>query len=320
LSGEFTYIVARLRALEAAGPDMAWFERLARTPVDSLAGVLKEHYGSFENIEALEDFEQGLEAEKLAVLRLVTDVVSDESLSVFLRGGYDFDNLLSCWKASRLSKTPEYNPYGLVDPEVIESAVGGGPLSDLPEYLRKPVEILQSLDGDDGIALGTCRMEQAKYGFLLESAPSADAAAYVRRCIDISNIKVFLRLIRENARSGLGGAVWIDGGEIEPWTLRGLLDEPVDEFFNQLAYTSYRGLAARGLGPSTEGWRADALLKLEQLEGIGDGKYASFGIIPVIYHLERIDLMASILRAVITGRLAGLPEEVISERVEAMMQ
>jgi V/A-type H+-transporting ATPase subunit C len=320
LPRDYAYIVARLRALEAAGPDPAWFERLVRTPLDSVRAVVKEHFRGFEDMESLDMFEEGLEHEKLAALELITGVLSEERTARFLRAGYDFDNLLHAWKSARLSKQPEFNPFGLAGLEAIQKAVDGNSITDLPDYLRKVHEGLQSFEGPEGIGTGSYYAERAKWEFLLEAAPSKRAGEYTRHCIDLSNIKAFMRFKRERLRSDRDGAAWIQGGEIEPWTLGHLLKEPGDEFYNFLSYTSYRSLISRGLGPGTPGWKADALLRLESMERMGDGKYGSFDIMPVIHHLEVLDLHGTMLRVIITGKLNRLPEEIINERVSVFLQ
>ena len=55
---DFTYAVARLRAIEAAMPDRAWFMRMVRSPARQLLAGVREHYPGFEGVDALHDFER----------------------------------------------------------------------------------------------------------------------------------------------------------------------------------------------------------------------------------------------------------------------
>ena len=68
---DYTYIVARLRAIEAELPDKAWFQRLARSDSGQLIGSLREHYRGFERVDEVDEFERGLEAERVSCLSLI---------------------------------------------------------------------------------------------------------------------------------------------------------------------------------------------------------------------------------------------------------
>jgi len=90
---DYTYIVARLRAVEAALPEKAWFERLSRAGEENLLGSLREHFRAFEGVGELLDFERALAEERSAALDLVSSLLPGERPRLLVRAGHDFDNV-----------------------------------------------------------------------------------------------------------------------------------------------------------------------------------------------------------------------------------
>lgn len=320
MAGDYTYIVAWLRSVEARLPDRAWFEHFARTPRESLLGALREYYPAFEAAGSIVEFESALEAEKLAMLEKITALLRDGDAKLFIRTGYDFANVLAAWKAGKLGRRPPLVPFGLVPAETVERAVALGVRGGLPEHLVALVEILERTYAVTK-SLAACEYagERESWRFLFGVAPGEESRGYLRRKIDLANIKTFFRLRRTQLRREHLETVWIDGGEIEPGRLQALVRGPEEDFFASLAMTSYSALRSRGLGPETPLWMVDPILKRELMDMLGQSRYRSFDFSPVIYHIELRERDEEMLRAVIVGKLNQLPEELMLERVEALL-
>jgi vacuolar-type H+-ATPase subunit C/Vma6 len=320
LAEDYTYIVARLRALEAAMPERAWFERLARTPIDGLLGLLREYYRSFESVSDPADFEGALEAEKVEVLELITSLLREEQPRQFIRAGYDFDNVTHAWKAARLGAQPALTPFGLVPAETVAQAVAGNVRGMLPPHLDKHVEMLDTtFEETKSLAVCEYAAEAAKWRFRFGVAPGPEARAYLRCKVDLANIKNIMRLRRSALRTEALEAVWLDGGEIETVKLRALFKGSEDELFSYIATTSYRRLLALGLSKETALWNIDPLLRQALMELIGESRYRSFDFSPVLYHIELRERNEEILRRVIVGRLNRLSEETALERLGSLL-
>ena len=315
---DYTYIVARMRAIEASMPDRAWFQRIARSPIDSLLASVREYFHGFEAVASLDDFETGIEAGKAEILALIGSLVTDPAVELFLRGAYDFDNLSHRRKASILGRKAAFNPFGLMDEEAAgkaEAASAAGLPAHIKDYLGK----IGAADHSEGLEKVEYAAEAARWEFLLAASPSPGARSYVSCKIDLVNIMTFIRLKRTSIRSDSHGGVWIAGGEIDRQTLASMFREPEDAFYTYLEFTNHRALPARGLGTGTPMWKAEAMCRAELLDRIGGAKYGFFDIMPVIHHLETRERDAHLLRAVILGRLTGLPEKMMLETIEAMM-
>ena len=317
MSQDYTYIVARLRSIEAGMPEWAWFQRLARTPAESLLVAMRESYGGFEQVDSLLAFERGIEATLTESFGLVTSLVVDNDVRTFLWSEFDFDNLVHARKAAMLGLRATLNPYGLVSPEVIERAAAGEGWLDLPGYLVSLLERFMSM----GEALEPSVAEQtgegAKWRYLFHSAPGETARSLVRNKIDLVNIKTFIRLKRSSLRKMDPALTWIEGGEIEPGRLAELFKESEDEFYSHLAFTSYRWLVRTGLGSDTPLWKIDPMLDRQYSEILGESRYRFFDLSPVLYHIELLKTHARLLRLICAGKQNRLPDEMILERLGA---
>ncbi len=319
MAEDYTYIVARLRALEAAMPERAWFQRLVRAPLGGMLGALREYYKGFEAVEVIAGFEAGIESSKVSAIDLVTSLILDPAVSRFIRAGHDFDNILHMWKAWKLGSSFTLNRYGSVDPEVVENAVAGGDPGLLPDHLKEFLIRLEERSDPDALAMAEYTGEREKWAFLLENAPGGDARRFVRNRIDLINIKTFIRLGTTSLRKTGLEYIWIAGGEIEPGRLAALKKEPEEEFYSFIMTTSYRKLVQRGLGKETPLWRIDPMLRLQLLDMAGESRYRFFDITPVLYYLELVDRDVQALRSVIVGRLNNLPDEAMLERLDALI-
>jgi len=317
---DYTYIVARLRSLEAEMPERSWFERLVRTPDESLMGTLREHYRGFESVSTPTDFEQALEIEKQAMLDLVTGLLQEERSKQFIRGGYDFDNLTHAWKAGKLGVRPAIRPFGLVPSSDIEQAVAGKARGILPPYLESHIEMLESVfEGSKSLAACEYAGEAARWRFLFEVAPDENARAYLRAKVDWLNIKNFIRLRKSTLRTEALDMVWLEGGDLETAKFRSLYRENEEEFFSFLAMTEYMRPLGFCLAKETPLWMIDGAMRKGLMGVLGESRYRFFDVSPVLYHVELRERDYELLRRIIVGKLNRLPEEIVIERVNVLL-
>jgi hypothetical protein len=319
MGNDYTYAVARLRAIESERPGTQWFERLARTNIDGLLPSLRERYPGFEGIESPFDFETGLDRQRTADLRLVASLVTDPRTAVFLFSGYDFDNAVRIYKARRLGVEGEYYRCGLVPVESLERAVAGAGATGVPPYCAALLEAIDTAGEEPALADVEYLAESRKWLHLLEAAPGGDAVAYTRARIDLANIKTFVRLKRTSIRAAGSDAVWLEGGRIERSRLHGFLRGAEDEFYSYLHYTDYRGLVDRGLGPDMKLWKIDAFIRQALLDFLRESRYRFFDVTPVIYHVELLEYEYMLVRAVLSGKMNAVPERFLLEELETLL-
>ena len=317
---DYTYIVSRLRALEASMPEEAWFTRLARTGEEGLLQALREYYPGFEGIDDVADFETGLEADKAALLDLLSSLLGDDRVRLFLRGGYDFDNVMQAWKARRLGSEPVLVPFGTIEqPESIPQLLGAGSHGGLPDHVKALTERLESLGEDEPVRAGARMGEQAKWSFMHDAAPSPQAREYVEYGIDLANIRTFARCKRVPDAADEDGPFWIGGGAVDSGTLGSLFRESEEALYAHLGTTAYRALVREGLAADTPLWRLDAMTRAMYLSLLGESRYRFFDITPVLYHVALRERNETLVRMIVTGVLNRLPADRILERIGVLL-
>lgn len=319
MAQDYTYIVARLRALEAEMPDTAWFQRLVRSPVDGLVSMVREYFHGFEQVGSAAGFETGLEAERTDFMVFLTKLIDDEATILFLRSEYDFDNALYAWKAAKLGRTPVLTGAGLVDPELALKAAANGDSGILPDHIGRLLETLeQDLEKGD-LSSAQYAGEASKYGFLLGIAPGEAARTHMRRRIDLANIGTLIRLKRSSLRTADTERALLEGGLIDRGRFVALYKEPEEELYSFLHFSDYRGLLRFGLGPEAALWKVDAASRSFLLGTMGESRLAFFDLSPLLYHIELRARNEHITRTVLVGKSNGIPEDTILERVESAL-
>jgi hypothetical protein len=319
MAQDYTYIVARLRALEARMPDAAWFQRLVRSPVDGLVSMAREYFPGFEQVGSAAEFETALETERADFMIFLTKLLDDESVILFLRSEYDFDNLLHAWKAARLGREPFLTGAGLVDPELVRKAVDDGDPDILPDHIGRLLEALEQHLEKEDLTIAQYTGEALKYGFLLGIAPGEEARAHMRRRIDLANIGTLIRLKRSSLRAADTERALLEGGSIGRDRFADLLKEPEEELYSFLHYSDYRGLLRLGLGQEADLWKVDSVSRSFLLGALGESRLAFFDLSPLLYHVELRARNEHITRTVLVGKSNRIPEDTILERVDAAL-
>lgn len=319
MAQDFTYIVARLRALEAEMPDAAWFQRLARSPLGGIVSMAREYFPGFEQVGSHAEFEIGLEADRTGFMVFLTSLLDDESVILFLRSEYDFDNLIHAWKAAKLAREPVLTGAGLVGPELVGRAALEGDPDILPGHLGELLDGLERHLEKGGLASAQYTGEAMKYRFLLDVAPAGAARDHVRRRIDLANTGTLIRLTRTSLRAAGREEALLRGGTIERDRFAALLDETEEELYSFLQYSDYRGLLRMGLGQEADLWKVDSVLRGFLIDALAGSRLSFFDLSPLLYHIELRARNEHIMRVVLVGKRNGFSEDMILERVEAAL-
>ncbi len=326
MSDEYTYIVSRLNALDAALPDEDWFARFARSAPDSLLSPLKEYFMGFEAVESIEDFESGLQLERAKILDLISSCIDEEDTLIFIRGEYDFDNLLYLWKAEKrkglksAAFVEKTLPWGMVPVEILKKALDEGSGAFLPGYLKSLYGYLEGLDDESALNRARYLAESEKWRCLLEKAPEKAAVYYTRCRIDLENIRMFIRIKRTGLHRDPEGQTWIGGGHLDALLLGSLFSAGEDEFYSYLKTSMHSGLLEGGLEKDTPIWQVDYILSGHLLSLISESRLRYFDIGAVLYHIEKRKMIEAVLRSIITGLTNRLPQKAVSETVESIMR
>lgn len=289
-----------------------------------LASV-REYFPAFQETEAIEDLDAALDSDRAWLLDLVSKHISSESVEVFLRGEYDFDNLYYIWK--RIWGEKGEGPIGegrilasgIVPAEVISKAFENGSSLFLPEYLKGTFEKLSNTDGSSDFADGREACESDKWRCAMDRAPDGWARSYTRWRIDLQNIRNFIRMKRTGLHGGEGVIRFIEGGTIDTITLDQLFSGSGDELYSYLKTNIYSWMVERGLDAQTPLWKIDTLSAGQIFSLVAESRFGSFGIAPLIYHIEFRKKLETLLRAAIVCGLNNMPDETVAEILDALL-
>ncbi len=316
---DYTYVVARVRAIEAGMPDRAWFMRMARSPARQLLTGVREYYAGFEGVEAVHGFEAGIEADMASLYDLLSSMLGEGPETRFLRARLDFDNYILALKGKMLGAEPVLFPAGPTPVDVLETAAGSGDPTFLPEYLKGLSDTLAGFREKELSASLDREGERAKWRYLLSTAPSEEARYWARLRIDRENIKSFARFRITGPWTGDVSDTWIAGGNIDASRFESLYSEPFEDFLSFLGSTEWRGLPARGFDREMEPWKIEATLDSVMFDLIRGSRAHFFDIMPLLYHIELRERNARVLRTIFTGRINNPPENGMEESVEALL-
>lgn len=269
--------------------------------VQDIMNVLADHgYGDGKELENPRDFEKVLSDNMKETYDTVYSTIPDEKELSFFKYPNDYHNLKVLLKAEFLKTDASHL---LIDSGTI-------PADKLQDMLRRrdfslmTVEMRQAVD--EAIELFAksrdpqeidLRLDKACYKDMLSDAEESGnqfLQEYVKKLIDSLNIDAFARLKEVGKPRAFFKRVFLDGGN---------LDENAVE---QRAAAIVNEVTLSGV---------EKYLDAQRMEFVKDALYVPFGIEPVVGYLEAKEAEVMNLRMILTGKISGMDDTLIRERL-----
>ncbi len=269
--------------------------------VQDIMNVLADHgYGDGKELENPRDFEKVLSDNMKKTYDTVYSTIPDEKELSFFKYPNDYHNLKVLLKAEFLKTDASHL---LIDSGTI-------PADKLQDMLRRrdfslmTVEMRQAVD--EAIELFAksrdpqeidLRLDKACYKDMLSDAEESGnqfLQEYVKKLIDSLNIDAFARLKEVVKPRAFFKRVFLDGGN---------LDENAVE---QRAAAIVNEVTLSGV---------EKYLDAQRMEFVKDALYVPFGIEPVVGYLEAKEAEVMNLRMILTGKISGMDDTLIRERL-----
>ena len=269
--------------------------------VQDIMNVLADHgYGDGKELENPRDFEKVLSDNMKETYDTVYSTIPDEKELSFFKYPNDYHNLKVLLKAEFLKTDASHL---LIDSGTI-------PADKLQDMLRRrdfslmTVEMRQAVD--EAIELFAksrdpqeidLRLDKACYKDMLSDAEEYGnqfLQVYVKKLIDSLNIDAFARLKEVGKPRAFFKRVFLDGGN---------LDENAVE---QRAAAIVNEVTLSGV---------EKYLDAQRMEFVKDALYVPFGIEPVVGYLEAKEAEVMNLRMILTGKISGMDDTLIRERL-----
>lgn len=311
----YGFATGRVMVLRSRLLSHAAFERLVDAPTfeDQKRVLSDTHFGRFvEHARTASDVEQAVDT---SLLDLFDDFLRRAGLPqpvvATFTAPYDFASLKSVLRARSLGVAPEFPEVRLGVLETEDFAVP----EDLPGAMGVVARAILSAQPPLGAEAVDAAVDAAMFCEIARLAQSSGIELLERlatRQVDAANAKVLLRCAVAGRTPAEARRLLVPGGAWNAAALSDLVTRP-----QELAEAI---VAARVLGPAT----AEAMLDLERLDVLVDATTASLareasrgpiGPQPVLGYVLRRRAEAITVRALLVGRLAGLPRDVIVSRL-----
>lgn len=320
---DYLFLSARLRALEATLLSRARMERMLDAPTaEDAAKVLTEcGYAELSRVD-VDTVNQMLTDARDSLMAELGEAALDPRMVDVFKVKYDYHNAKVLLKseargedASRLMVEA-----GRIPAKALADAFTAGDYAALsPQLGAALAEARELLNATKDPQQSDLLLDRAYFEELMELARETGSEfllGYVRLVVDAANLRTCVRVLRMGKDSAFLRKVLFAGGEQDTERLAALADGTgslEDVFaFTRLAQAAELGSKAVGGGPLTAFERAcdNALAAY-----LVSAQQVPFGEQPLIAYLAARDNEQTAIRIILTGRLAGLPADLIRERL-----
>lgn len=321
---EYMYSSARIRSMETR---IASAEQLARfADAESVSAVVNS-LGDF-GFEAIYDADGKLCREDMLLGVLRTGFAELEGMECgaavrFLKYQYDANNIKALIKCSNagISADEMLMAIGSVELDKVKKAFLEKDYSVFPKNMASAI-------GEAEEAFAATANPQ-KVDFIIDRAVFADmldaanesgielATKIVLAKIDIINVMMAIRLIRMKLGAqamAIFDEVFVEGGVLEKQSLCDAVRSGEDALCELIAYGRYSSLGELISGGATLGElekAADDML----MSFAKEARYAPFGAEVAIGYIFGLEYEVKNIRIILAGKEAGLPSDVIRERL-----
>ena len=319
---DYLYLSSLLRARE---PRMLSRERAERMldaqSFQDCAKMLAEN--GYEDLSQMNisQIENALSQRRSELFRELEPLVPDREVLDLFRLKYDYHNAKVLVKSDATLHLAKglLSDSGRIQPEVISRFFLEDRLRDLPGRLGLVSEEARAvLNRSGNPQLSDFLMDREYFSELKELADSLGssfAQGYVSLLADSTNLRSAVRILRMGKDIGYLREALVPGGSISEERLTaGISGEGIASVFNGSAL---RKAAALGADAVSGGTLTEFELACDNAlaDYLADAKRSSFGEECVIAYLAGQESELTAVRMILTGRLAGVPGDVIRERL-----
>lgn len=319
---DYTYAVARIRGKENGLLTGAAMEQLlsTRTYQEALRFLQEKGWGNPDD-----PLTEGaiLTAEEEKTWNTVAEMVDDMSVFDVFRIADDYHNLKAAMKlqytGAQIDPSRVYVTGGMLDPKEIEKAVKEKDFSPLPPYMAaKAQEAYETLLHTGDGQLCDVILDRASLEATYAAGQKSDNEVlreYATLTVVAADVKIAVRCgltgkSLDFIRRALADCNALNTEELAHAALNG-----VDQVAEYLSGTEFRE-AAEALRESVaavERWSDNVVI-----EHMKPQKYESFTIGPLAAYILARRNEIKCVRMILSGKLNGLPEAVIRERLRVM--
>ena len=269
--------------------------------VQDIMNILAEHgYGDGKELENPRDFEKILSKNMEETYATVYSTIPDEKEMNFFKYPNDYHNLKVLLKAEFLKTDASHLliDSGTIPAEQMEEMLRRRDFTQMTVEMRaavdEAIELFAKSRDPQEIDI---RLDKACYKDMLTDAEESGnefLKEYVMQLIDLLNIDSFVRLKEIGKPRTFYKRVFLDGGNLD----ENAIEQKAALIVNEV------GIAG-----------VEKYLDNRKMEFVKDALYVPFGIEPIVGYLQAKETEVMNLRMILTGKISGMDDALIRERL-----
>ena len=319
---DYLYISSLLRAREPRMLNRDKAERMLDAPSAEDAAKMLADSG-YEDMSQMnvKQIEEALSERRASVFRELESLVPNPAALDLFRLKYDYHNVKVLIKSDAMRQDDKslLSKSGRVPTEIVQKRFDEDRLKDLPGQLGSAAEEAKNLlSRSANPQLSDFLLDKAYFREMKSLAESMDsdfARGYVALLADSTNLRSAVRILRMGKDIGYLQEALVSGGSIsEERLVSGIGGEGLASVFAGTGLAKAAQLGAEAVSGGT--LTAFELACDNAVAGyLSDAKLCSFGEECVIAYLAGTENELTAVRMILTGRLAGVPADIIRERL-----
>ena len=320
---DYLFLSTRIKALERKLLSRDRMERMleARSNEDAAKVLTECGYPELSEVN-VDVLNQMLAEERDKTYKDLYAFAPDRSLVDVFKVRYDYHNVKVLLKAEATGQDGSrlLVDTGRVPAAALEEGIRASDLRGMPSILQAAILEAREVLGTTGDPqLADFVLDRAYFEDMHELARASASTflqGYVRIQIDAANLKSVVRTLRMGKGGEFLKSVLFEKGNIDVNRILSAVSSgaSLDELYatSVLHEAAEAGTAAVNGGGLT---RFEKLVDDAVNAYVGGAKYVAFGEAPLVGYLAAKDTEFTSIRIIMTGRLAGLPADVIRERL-----
>lgn len=319
---DYLHISTRLRAMEKQMLNREKLLRLLNAKNDEEASKLLQENGwvpfDTRDITALEEEIANRRRELFDLLRRY--LPDPKILNVF-RLKYDYHNLKSLIKANALGIDGDYllSDAGTISPADMKAAVNEKAYNRLPDIMANAAEqAADTLARTGDPQLCDILLDNAQKEQMLSQAKESQSdflIGYLKLSADLDNLRVLCRCALAQKGFDFLRRALFDGGNISCQNVREANAETILALFDHGAIAEAAQAAAKAISEKTGLAALDMACDNALIKYIRSSRLIPFGDATVISYILAFESQLVSVRSIISGRISGLSEEKMTERL-----
>ena len=324
---QYAYSVSRIRAIERKLLDKGKLDRMveAKSPEEALKVLQEADYGNRDSDSLnIYEYENLLKDESKKVYSLLKEIAPEPDVFDLFLISNDYHNIKVILKSEFSGQDCDslLVESGSIPSHKLKTMVRDRDWTSMPAIMRAAIEeCIQTYNKTLDPQVIDIILDKASYKQMKEiSIKSGNRFIedLVTLLIDLSNIKVFLRVKALNKSWDFLQKVLIPDGSINSTTFIQNLDNPLESFIDALKFTSLGEFLEEGI----ESFKTTGTLtKFEKLcdnlimNYVKKSKYISLGVEPLVGYLMAKEMEIKNARIIMVGKINNISNEVIRERL-----